>query len=270
MQNFNLTRFINTLRWQLSERKGIYTFAAIGFLLTIFPTLIFPFISGAFSHDDYELSGSSTAMVITATCAGWYMVTCGALIVADLGNKRQRIAAFMLPASQLEKFTARYLQLIVALPLAFIAGIVVADLLQMGICQLTLGDSLSVIAQFFSIDKYAGTANAFHSFYGFVSAWYVHSLFLLAGSFFRRHAWILSNILLFFSATLVLGGVAFIAKELFEAFAASGQYRVGIITTPLTKVLYTLAILLVIAFNYWATFRIYSRLQAVNNKLINF
>ena len=257
MQNFNLTRFINTLRWQLSERKGIYTFAAIGFLLTIFPTLIFPFISGAFSHDDYELSGSST-------------VTCGALIVADLGNKRQRIAAFMLPASQLEKFTARYLQLIVALPLAFIAGIVVADLLQMGICQLTLGDSLSVIAQFFSIDKYAGTANAFHSFYGFVSAWYVHSLFLLAGSFFRRHAWILSNILLFFSATLVLGGVAFIAKELFEAFAASGQYRVGIITTPLTKVLYTVAILLVIAFNYWATFRIYSRLQAVNNKLINF
>lgn len=274
MQNFNITRFANTLRWQLAERKGLYTYAATGFILTALPTLIIPFLCGVFTQDYSNMEYISTASTIMIICATWYYLSCGALIVYDLGDKRKRINAFMLPASRLEKFSARYLHLLITLPLAFLIGFVACDLLQMGISQLFLGSSSSVLAQFvaLSVDANTGISPLFgERLLAFVALfWFPHSLFLLLGSFFRRRAWILSNLILFLLSTMVFGGGAILGKALLDSCVESGIYRVGIITTPLATWLYTLAILVVIAFNYWAAFRIYSRMQAITNKTFNF
>lgn len=273
MNNFNITRFTHVMRWQLAERRGLYTYAAAGFIIIAFATLLLPFLSGVFTQDYYDSSCTSTASTILTVVITWYYLACGALIAADLGDKRKRISAFLLPASRLEKFSARYLYLIIALPLAFIAGFVVGDLLQMGIYQALFGNSRSAFAQFLIVTVDASPRLSFSfgdTFTGFMGMLWLHSLFLLVGTFFRRHAWILSNLLLFVAATLLIGGAAFMAKEVLDTLCGDGIYRVGIITTPLTSILYHLAMLLVIAFNYWAAFRIYSRMQAVTNKTFNF
>ncbi len=273
MKNFNITRFAHVMRWQLSERRGLYTYAAAGFIIIAFATLLIPFLAGVFRQDYYDSSYTSTASTILTVVITWYYLACGALIVADLGDKRKRISAFMLPASRLEKFSARYLYLIIALPLAFVAGFVVGDLLQMGIFQAMFGNSRSAFALFLTVtvDTFPRLSFSFgDTFIGFMGLLWLHSIFLLIGTFFRRHAWILSNLLVFVAATLFIGGIAFAAKAVLDTLYGDGIYRVGIITTPLATTLHTLALILVIAFNYWASFRIYSRMQAVTNKTLNF
>lgn len=273
MKNFNITRFTNVMRWQLAERRGLYTYAATGFIIIAFITLLLPFLCGSFSEDYYDMSCTSSASTILAVTLTWYYLACGALIVADLGDKRKRISAFLLPASRLEKFTTRYLYLIIALPLAFIVGFVVGDLLQMGIYQVLFGDCQSAFAQFLivTVDSFPRLSFKFgDTFGGFMAMLWLHSLFLLIGTFFRRHAWILSNLLVFVAATLLIGGAAFVAKEVLDTLCGDGIYRVGIITTPLATFFYRLAALPVVIFNYWASFRVFSRMQAITNKTFNF
>lgn len=274
MKNFNVTRFINVMRWQLSERRSVYTFAAVGFVLIALFTLVTPFLFGVFKQDYSDLEYTSTAATILTICTVWYYLSCGALIADDLKDKRKRITAFMLPASRLEKFTARYLHLLITLPLVFLAGYAAGDLLQMGISQAVFGDCRSVVvrAAISSYESLPRLSQSFDETFSFFVAlcWFPHSLFLLFGTFFRRHAWILSNLVLFLLSTTILGGAFFLAKEILDALYGSGAYRVGIIDTPLASALQTMVLLLLIAFNYWASFRIYSRMQAVTNKFFNF
>ena len=274
MKNFNFTRFAHVLRWMLSERKELYTFLALGFFIIIFPTLVMPFINGVFSRDYYDMSCtemSSDFMIATSIC---YYITCGAILTKYLGDKRRRITTFMLPASRLEKFAGRYLHTIVTLPLAIAVGFIIGDLLQMGVYQATFGFCQSSFAKFVTVvaESFPRLSLAFgDTLPGFIILfWFPHSLFLLAGTFFRRQSWTLSCILLFFTGMAVLVGGSYLAKYILDTLYGDGVYSVGIITTPWATALYTLAFLALIAFNYWAAFRIYSRMQAINNKFFNF
>ncbi len=273
MQNFNITRFANTLRWQLSERKHLYRFAAIGFILVFIPTMLGRFIDGTFQSGQYDSGHAETAASFLTFALIAYYITCGALIVDDLGTKRLRINAFMLPASRLEKFGARYLCLTVILPLAFAVGFVAGDLLQMAVSQAVLGNCRSAFYLCFA--RIFDTLPRLSCDFGdkvtvfVILFWFPHSLYLLAGTFFRRHAWILSNLLLFFLMSVFGGLCAFMAIKIPELLFDHGIYRIGIVDSSLTATAATLVFLLVIAFNYRTAFRIYSRMQAVNNKMFN-
>lgn len=266
MKNFQFNRFINTLRWQLTERRGYLTFAAAGFIAIAIPTLLVPLLTGAFFRDTYPqyAESLSTLMLIAY---GWYMVTCGSLIVSELGNKRNRISAFMLPASRLEKFVARYLILTIGLPLAAGIGYAAGDLLQMAANQVVFGYCRSSVA-IFVVTLHDMLPRLSLNFDDTLLAlelmvWFPHSLFLIAGTLFRRHAWVLSNLLMFVLSALLSTAVLWGAKTLFYSLAPDGIYSVGVI------MLYMMALAAVIAFNYWVAYRIYSRMQAVNNKWFN-
>lgn len=266
MKNFQFNRFINTLRWQLTERRSYLTFAAAGFIAIAIPTLLVPLLTGAFFRDTYPqyAESLSTLMLIAY---GWYMVTCGSLIVSELGNKRNRISAFMLPASRLEKFVARYLILTIGLPLAAGIGYAAGDLLQMAANQVVFGYCRSSVA-IFVVTLHDMLLRLSLNFDDTLLAlelmvWFPHSLFLIAGTLFRRHAWVLSNLLMFVLSALLSTAVLWGAKTLFYSLAPDGIYSVGVI------MLYMMALAAVIAFNYWVAYRIYSRMQAVNNKWFN-
>lgn len=266
MKNFQFNRFINTLRWQLTERRSYLTFAAAGFIAIAIPTLLVPLLTGAFFRDTYPqyAESLSTLMLIAY---GWYMVTCGSLIVSELGNKRNRISAFMLPASRLEKFVARYLILTIGLPLAAGIGYAAGDLLQMAANQVVFGYCRSSVA-IFVVTLHDMLPRLSLNFDDTLLAlelmvWFPHSLFLIAGTLFRRHAWVLSNLLMFVLSALLSTAVLWGAKTLFYSLAPDGIYSVGVI------MLYMMALAAVIAFNYWVAYRIYSRMQAVNNKWFN-
>lgn len=269
MKTFNITRFHNSLLWQVVVRKRILiNFAAFGLLFALIP-MVFNIVNN-FSHIipmDWNGVASIYAMIMVA-----YLTTCGAFIVGNISDKNSRINAFLLPASKLEKFVSRYIFLLIAVPLAAFVGLIVGDIIQMPIYKILSGEASSL--------TYAFLYNMAHSYYfwggmsegmgtminGIVVALYIHSILLLCGTFFHRHAWIKSNVLLLLASIVLSAVIMLIAKSILNAIYGAGNYVVYLENSIAWYVLF----IIFFVFNYWAAYRIYSRMQAINNKWYNF
>lgn len=196
-----------------------------------------------------------------------YLTTCGAFIVSDMKDKNSRISSFLIPASKLEKFVSRYVLLLIALPLAVIIGVVVGDLVQLLLYTIIMGTSSSVMGNFGHLFSYQLNNNFPVAF---IVTWLGHSIYLLLGTVFRRHAWIKSNVSLFAILTALGVIVLFVSKLLLDGLYGEGNYNVLIVDNWWVTTIEYIVIFAFIAFNYWASFRIYARMQAINNKWHNF
>lgn len=119
-----MSRFLQVLRWELLlSKRQIATMALTFFGLVVIPqilTLVFKSSS----------SSAHTMGIISSVALSAYLLCSGALIFSSLRSRQQRINNFMLPASNQEKFIARYIVLVVAMPFAAIAGFFAGDVLQ--------------------------------------------------------------------------------------------------------------------------------------------
>lgn len=268
MKTFNITRFRNTLLWQVVDRKKILVnFAAFGLLFVIIP-MVFNLVSNLSHIVPMDWGVASTYTVIMLA----YLATCGAFIVGNISEKNSRINAFLLPASKLEKFISRYIFLLIAVPLAAFIGLIVGDLIQMLIYKVLSGEASSLTYAF--VYNMSHSYNFWHGMSESKGGWmkvivlalYIHSLFLLCGTFFRRHAWIKSNVLLFLASIVFSAVIIFIAKSILDVIYGADNYVIYLEYSEAWNVL----IFAIFVFNYWAAYRIYSRMQAINNKWYNF
>lgn len=261
MNNFNIQRFNNLMLYQITKDGKKYAMAGAVGLLAVMVPCVFHLILG-----DSEPSYTGTIADVLEAFLIIYLITCGALIVTDLKDKNSRISTFLIPASKLEKFVSRYILLLIALPLAVVIGVVVGDLVQMLLYSLIMGTSSSVMGDFGNMFSYQ-MSNNFPA--ALIVPWLGHSMYLLLGTVFRRHAWIKSNVSLFAILT-ALGLVVLLAsKLLLDSIYGEGNYNVLIVDNWWVTTLEYIVILAIIAFNYWASFRIYARMQAINNKWYN-
>lgn len=270
MQTFNITRFKNTLVWQIAnDRKQVLNFLAFGFIFALFPAVLFLFKIGVPSASPYYVTDVAPVFVGIAAI---YLLTCGAVIVSDISDKIKRINSFILPASKLEKFVSRYIYLLVVIPITAFIGLVVGDLVQMLIYQIAVGDSASIVYRLIrslTVD-YPRNTGVPDGFQWFLLLWLIHTHFLLFGTFFRRLAWIKSTVLLLIIYIIFSLGFAFGFLGLLDLIYGEGQYKLIFIDSWWVYALKYMSLAALIAFNYWAAFRIYSRMQAVNNKWYNF
>lgn len=261
MQSFNTTRFIQTLKWQLADhKKHFYAPLSKGFLATIAPC-IFSLIIYKKPLDE------STIFNILTIFLTIYLTTCGALIVSNISDKNSRINDFLVPASKLEKFTSRYICLLFSTPLSVTIGVMAAYLLQFPICGIITGslptvDLTSVWPNF----TWNTTLNTAEKIFLILN---IHSQFLLLGTIFRRNAWIKSCLTLIITYTTLSIIVMFGTKSILDAIYGENNYNIVLIGSWWVSALqYTLCIIQ-ISLCYWGAFRIYSRMQAVNNKWHN-
>lgn len=264
MNTFSIHRFRLTLLWQLASRQRIYLYgAAIGLLAVVVPTL-FRLVSGNLNILVESVAMSSLPGTLLAVLSA-YLLTCGAFIVGDIGDKHSRINTFLLPASKLEKFLSRYLCVLIALPLAVLIGVAVGDIIQSLLCLIVVGDFSSVMASFCKSSLGTVSFNVAEVF----ALWLVHSIYLVVGTFFRRHAWIKANLLLL-AVVIVLGlGGVYAVKSILDVIYGENGYNIVFfdgLGADLVGYVVTLAL---ICFNYWAAFRLYARMQGINNKWYN-
>ncbi len=266
MQNISLPRLYATMRWYLSLHARRLLLSAAGVCLFVLvsklPVLRVP-------HDDF---GSADTLFHTfLSLLGIYMVTCGALIASDVPDPRRRMQLFLLPASRLEKFLCRYADLLLAEPFALVAGLIAGDVLQMLLCavvgvpvvSLTLSSMVSTLP---AIPLFADWKTAAMV----TSVIFLNSFFLLAGTLFRRHAWIKSCLLLFVTFLSATIAVWMIVKLVLDAVYGEGNYSLVMINSNWTGAALSAVCILLAVFNYWAAFRVYSRMQAVNATWHNF
>ena len=189
-------------------------------------------------------------------------------LFSHLKSKAQRSTYLTLPASNLEKYIASFLHAIVLLAIGTFVAYCVADALRM---MLDLISGRLIIW---------GVPYFFDSFHLYDAPWqlvpwiigillYLHSIYILGGTLFRKLNFVLTSILVIIGFFLVMWGVS-ATREWIDWYhfpksrSADGEpcfhwlfYVFMVLTYLLTAV------------HYWLSYKIFCRMQVINNKWLN-
>lgn len=211
----------------------------------------------------------------------WLVMMVGvSMVFRNMRTKQQRIAYMMLPASNMEKYVTRVVMVALGGLLMSVVSFVLADQLQMVFIKLIFGDthigsyvmaSASMLSDIASkgvgalksmgidIETSFPNSSLYTSFAAtgmqsgnFLGVWFVlqylfdMSAFLLMGSLFRRHSWLF--------ACLIYSLVTALIHLIVPAVN---------IWIPVTLMLVCIVVFV------WLSFRVFTRMQVINNKLLN-
>lgn len=199
-------------------------------------------------------------------------------IFANMKTRLQCERFLMLPANNIEKFIARALLVSVGSVLLAIVACIIADMIQLLFSFfLTPHHHESVILGCHELiarvnySDHLVSAIVFKSNFRTISAaWTViilcHSFCILGGSLFRKHPVLMT----FFAGIIILFFIGYSVYELaewgfFDIFPNIADSYKDTITT----LLWFVGGLGIATFNYWASYKIFTRMQVISNKWIN-
>lgn len=204
---------------------------------------------------------------------------CGSRIFINMKTKASRSLFLMLPATNMEKFTSRLLYTVLGTSLMIVASWMIADIIQFvfslfltpGMQGSLVGTAFeelflknnfdsshfvvrngtSVLGQTFPVGMFLLSLTIF-----------THSFFTLGGTVFRKSATLLticSSFILMFLMALIS---SFVDDDVLVHFVQSMQ--------PNTfGWLMVNVFLLLSVFNYWASYKLFTHMQIINNKWFN-
>lgn len=290
MSNFNISRTARLARWSLVEERGFAIRTTI--IITLLMTFLMTFLSigGEATFMAYDVDARMQVLMMEKLSKGlsfifisiyWLvMMVGGSMVFRNMRTKQQRIAYMMLPASNMEKYVTRVVMVVLGGLLMSVLSFVLADQLQMVFIKLIFGEMhigsyvmasasmLSDIASkgigalesvgidfetsFPSSSLYKSFAATGMQSGNFLPLWFVlqylfdMSAFILMGSLFRRHSWLF--------ACLIYSLVTALIHLIVPAVN---------IWIPVTLMLVCIVVFV------WLSFRVFTRMQVINNKLLN-
>ena len=286
-KTFDLHRFGMVLRWDLlTNWKGYFNRIAglaIGIiLLSISMLYSFPhsyFIEEGDLGNYYEcrMTGFLAAIYILL------IFVSASNIFGNMKTKLQRESFLMLPANNLEKYAARFLMMSVGSILMMLIATLVADFVQFilsffmtpGYHASIIGSSLS---QIYKIATIGGnnpiSILAWHekidaALLGWSFLIMIYSFCLLGGTFFRKQPLILTAV----SGIIIFMIIGYCGSKL-EDWGVFGvhyyeNYYSQAPTLSMTTIFWSVVFLALAAFNYWASYKLFTRMQVICNKWIN-
>ena len=277
METFNIQRFGNVCTRLVMLRKKEYFNIFLAITLFVALSCIFacnPFSGEAketleYAYSFFQVVGSIYVFAVVL------IIVNGANIIRDLKTKQQRIDELVLPATNLEKFTARVLASTVLVLILVAAGIVAGDILQMLINMLlhkgTFGSiSLYATKQMYSmmetnilaIENVAHKPIRFMFVLTLISS---NAFYLLGGMLFRKTAWLKTTL-----AVIVIS-IALFSMFVGYAYVVYG-YTNYVVYMPewMQESWFNITLLIVqTCACYYFAYRIYCRLQAINTRWLN-
>ena len=277
METFNIQRFGNVCTRLVMLRKREYFNIFLAITLFVALSCIFacnPFSGEAketleYAYSFFQVVGSIYVFAVVL------IIVNGANIIRDRKTKQQRIDELVLPATNLEKFTARVLASTVLVLILAAAGIVAGDILQMLINMLlhkgTFGSiSLYATKQMYSmmetnilaIENVAHKPIRFMFVLTLISS---NAFYLLGGMVFRKTAWLKTTL-----AVIVIS-IALFSMFVGYAYVVYG-YTNYVVYMPewMQESWFNITLLIVqTCACYYFAYRIYCRLQAINTRWLN-
>ena len=277
METFNIQRFGNvcTRLVMLRKREYFNIFLAV----VLFVGLFCVFTCNPFSGDAIEpLQYKYLFLQLGMTIYSFSLILItlyGANIIRDLKTKQQRIDELVLPATNLEKFTARVLASTVLILIIIVAGIMVADVLQMLINMLLhKGTFASFCLSSFNVastelqTSILAIENVLHKpirFMFLLTLISGNAFYLLGGMLFRKTAWLKTTL-----AVIVIS-IALFSMFVGYAYVVYG-YTNYVVYMPewMQDSWFNITLLIVqTCACYYFAYRIYCRLQAINTRWLN-
>ena len=271
--NFQFSRLLMVMRWDMFTNLKSYLNMMLGMTFALLPFFIMQLYQLSKQYqlfpDTIDLSylGMSQYVLMISSIAMYMMATQIFMVMKTTGQREQFL---MLPASNLEKYISRFLFSTLGAAVAMITAIVVSDLVQLifsfvllpghhqSVCLSTMALLWKIWTTF--IENNDSTGSLLLSLSIVTCGVLVHSFFILCGTLFRKH-------------TIVVSGILFIVMTYLVIYVIESVP--GTITTCLNhgdnSWLFSLLIaeLLLGGFQYWLSYKVFTRMQVICNKWIN-
>lgn len=271
--NFQFSRLLMVMRWDMFTNLKSYLNMMLGMTFALLPFFIMQLYQLSKQYqlfpDTIDLSywGMSQYVLMIFSIAMYMMATQIFMVMKTTGQREQFL---MLPASNLEKYISRFLFSTLGAAVAMITAIVVSDLVQLIFSFVLLPGHhqsvcLSIMALLWKIwttfIESIDSAGALLLSLSIVTCGVlVHSFFILCGTLFRKH-------------TIVVSGILFIVMIYLVIYVIESVP--GTITTCLmhgdNSWIFCLLIaeLLLAGFQYWLSYKVFTRMQVICNRWIN-
>lgn len=285
---FSMTRVQHIIRRDLIEnwKNNLYG------LLGIFAACFFPMLGFLWSAERWTEEGYPEVYSFERFCGNMLgiigmvvsvaMIYYASRIMKCMDNKEKRISYLLLPATKLEKFFSRALFVTVGTALMILVALLALELthyLLLPLFDLSAVYSQSMLVEVFSM-RWAhasvdATGEPVYSWWlmqllVWIFCLWNHSLFILGGSFWYKHPF-LKTIGACLAVT-ILGGILFanLAEGGFlvrfsdwmqEHYQDTPQTVNGLLT------IISVVFLLFTVFNWWLSYRLFTRSEVVKRKL---
>ena len=263
MTKFDLDRFGNVMSRLLVMCQRKINVIFITFLIIFLALAMFtiPMFSGKTIDDiGYRQLVIDTVGPLRSFSLFVFFVL-GTFFIQDLEGHQQRINELMLPATNLEKFVARVLLVVVIYPLAICASFIAADGLQQLISMIIAhGERMSMVVAYFDADTYVSADSPLWT--KALSRLSIYSIAIYGGLLFRKLAWLKSIVIYFVVNILFLIGFFFLKLYLYE----NTDYEIVFIENPYASLISIGVSLLM----FWSSYKIFTHLQVINNRWRNF
>lgn len=186
----------------------------------------------------------------------------GCYITHDLEKKQARISELMLPGSKLEKYIARIIYCSVVFMIIVVLALGCADFLQQSITMIVhRGVRVSIIGIYY--DEFSRNNDIWTLLFIYP---FINSVAILGGVIFRKAAWLKTWIAVGIIMTIALFVIfLFITyiytKTNYEIYSPFSKEQLKAIVD---------VILVVVSFVlYWLAYKIYNKMQVINNRWVN-
>ena len=283
MSTFNTTRFGQALKCQfLVLRKTWIRLFGIFTLVMFMANLFFTRVNGVkyddmvnnwpteeFLHTYNNYVGQTLGFGVIFFC--FSMLFGASFLFAGMKDTRKRSAFLLWPVSNLEKYIISLLLSILWLAVITIGAYVLADALRVFIDWVTgrvVIWGLPLIA-----NRILGPAPfEYWQIAWMLFAWvfYIHSLYIVGGTLFRRQQFLLT------SATIAVVGILLVMilnqiNPQINFITGNWDMKTETYTQIFHPFFYVLntTLCLLIVFHYWASYKLFTRMQVINNKWLN-
>ena len=286
MSTFNTTRFSQALKCQfLVLRKTWIRLFGIFTLVMFMANLFFTRVQGT-KYDDLVISwpmedvirfyttyvGQTVGFGVIFFC--FSMLFGASFLFSGLKDTRKRSAYLLWPVSNIEKYVISLLLSVLWLAVITIGAYFVADTLRVFIDWVTGRVVIWGFPQI--VTQIIGPA----PFEYWQMAWmlitwtfYVHSLYILGGTLFRRQQFLLTSVTIAAVGILLIVILNQIDWKGVDVEFINGYWDEKTNTYihtfyPFFYILNT-ALSALIVFHYWASYKLFTRIQVINNKWLN-
>lgn len=285
-KTFDLHRFGMVLRWDLLTNWKGYFYRTAGLAIGIillsismlysFPHSYFIVERGLDYYYECRMTGFLSAIFILL-----FFVS-ASNIFGNMKTKLQRESFLMLPANNLEKYAARLLMMSIGSILMMLIATLIADFVQFVFSFfMTPGHHASIIGCFLSQIYKTATSIPHNPISILMWQWkidaallgwsfliMIYSFCLLGGTFFRKQPIILTAV----SGIIIFMIIGYCGSKLedwgvFDFFNHLNYDNPG--TSLCMAIFWSVVFLALAAFNYWASYKLFTRMQVICNKWIN-
>ena len=285
MNTFNFNRFSQALKCQfLVSRKTWIRLFGIFTLVMFMANLFWTRVQGSGYNYMIENWGMEEAVrsynhYVESTVMFGIIFFCFAMLFGATGmfsqmkDTRQRSAYLLWPVSNLEKYVVSFLLSFVLVAIMTVGAYMLADTLRVfvdwltgrvviwGIPKLTEPFGDAVFEQWQTIWML------------FTWVFYIHSLYLVGGTLFRRQQFLLTSATIAVVAILlvmILNQIDWNSVDI-KFITSTWDEKAQTYTPIFYPFFYILHSVLcaLIVFHYWASYKLFTRMQVINNKWLN-